>query len=147
MLLIDARRRRGSLLILLTFVLFACASTSHPPARYLVTESPIDVGVGTGLCVAVDPADQHGIWWWQPGASGCGSRSTGPGVFHAEEATVSRPTPAGETALGFRVGTHSATRPFIEVRLVMKNGRMRALESGAEVAVQPRTVLDVPEMP
>jgi hypothetical protein len=141
---IFAQLRPGCVLILLAFALIACQSMSEP--RYLVTESPIDVGVGTGLCIAVDPSDQHGIWWWEPGASGCVSRSTGPGVFHAEGATVSQSTPNGPTALSFRLGTHSTTHPFIDVRLVVEDGRMRPPESGPPVSLGRRKDLDVPEV-
>lgn len=127
----------------LTLAVIAC----QPAARYLVTERAIDVGDGIRLCIGVAPADKDAVWWWRPGATGCDSRSTGPGVFHAEGATVSRSTPARRTAVGFRLGTHSATRPFIDVRLVVENGRMRAVESGASVALLPRESLDLPEAP
>ena len=148
--LVLAQLRRGCLPILFVSALVACQQRSQPgPSvpRYLVTEQAIDVGVGTGLCVAVDPSDRRGIWWWEPGQSGCASRSTGPGVFHAEEARVSQTAPGGPTALSFRLGTHSAARPFIDVRLVVEDGAMRALESGARVPVQRRQDLDVPEVP
>jgi hypothetical protein len=143
MSLIAAKASRECVLILFTFAMIACQPKSD--ARYLVTESPIDVGVGTGLCVAVNPSDQHGIWWWEPGASGCGSRSTGPAVFHAEDATVSPSTPSGPIAIRFRLGTHSTTRPFIEVRLIVDDGKMRALESGPPVSLGHRNNLDLPE--
>ncbi len=59
--------------------------------RYVVTATPITItGLFKALCVGVDPTDAHGVWWWEPGRSGCSSRSTGPGVFPAEDATVSR---------------------------------------------------------
>src|SRR5687768_9132925 len=99
--------------------LVGCRVASPPQSvtpRYQVTASPIDVGNGIRLCVAIDPADSQGVWWWGPGASGCASRSTGPGVFRADQATVSQSPP---TAVGFRLGTHSATRPFIDVRMVI----------------------------
>ncbi len=115
-------------------------------SRYLVTESPINVGVSPDLCVALDPNDQHGVWWWEPGASGCRSRSTGPGVFDAEQAVVSHSS-TGSIAAGFRLPTHSETRPLIEVRLHIEGSRMRALETGAQVSVQTRVDLDLPEMP
>lgn len=71
--------------------------------RYLVTASPIDVGVGSGrLCVAVDPSDPKGVWWWQPGKD-CSSRSTGPTVFHAEEAVVAASPQAGTADIRFRL--------------------------------------------
>ena len=34
-----------------------------------MTSSAIDVGVGPGLCIAIDPRDPRGAWWWEPGAS------------------------------------------------------------------------------
>jgi hypothetical protein len=141
---------RCSFPLLLASVLVSCRATSPPrpsAPRYLVTESPIDVGLGIQLCIAVDAANQRGIWWWGPGPTGCDSRSTGPGLFHAEEATVSQSIPSGPIALGFRLGTHSATRPFIDVQLVVQGGRMRTIESGVRVFVRPRTSLDVPEAP
>ena len=148
---LSANERPGhSGLLVLAFFLTACRSISpshaHLP-RYLATVTPIEVGLGTlGLCIAVDPLDQHGVWWWEPGASGCATRSTGPGVFHADEATISTMKP-GPTAVGFRLQTHSSTRPFIDVRLLMEGNSMRAVQSGARVALQRRSDLDVPEMP
>jgi hypothetical protein len=112
-----------------------------------VTQNTIDVGEGIGLCIAVDPVDPQGVWWWMPGASGCSSRSSGPGVVHAEQATVTRAKPQASTALSFRLGTHSATRPFIDVRLIVEDGRMWALETGAQVSLETRGNLEVPEMP
>ena len=120
------------------------ASQSQPSVpRYAVTASPIDIGVGSGLCVAVDPLDREGVWWWEPGASGCSSRSTGPGVFHAEHATVLQLAQSGPVALSFRLQTHSATRLFVDVRLVVEGGDMRAVETGARVPIRRRNDLDV----
>ena len=86
---------------------------SAPAAgRYLVTSTPIDVGLGnTGLCVAVDPRDPQGVWWWQPGASGCTSRSTGPQVFHADKAAVSPAPPPEAMAVSFRLGLQPVRPP------------------------------------
>jgi len=113
-----------------------------------VTVDPIDVGLEPSrLCVAVDPADSHGGWWWQPGQSGCASRSTGPGVFPAEQATSSRAGANGPVAIEFRLGTHSTARPFITVRLVVADDQMRNPASGVHVAIRPRPDLDVPELP
>jgi hypothetical protein len=131
-------------------VVLGCAVVAcHPPPpatpRYLVTARQIDVGDGIRLCVAVDPADPHGVWWWGAGESGCGSRSTGPAVFRAQEATVSPPRQGGQTEVSFRLGTHSARRPVIDVRLLLENGTMRAVESGAHVRLQRRNDLDIPE--
>lgn len=137
--------RSGLVLPILSLV--ACGpATQSPPAvpRYVVTVSPIDVGVSPGLCVAVDPLDSHGVWWWEPGDT-CASRSSGPGVFHADLATVSQSAPSGQIAISFRLGTHSATRPFVDVRLVVEKEEMLALESGARVRVERRTDLEVRE--
>jgi hypothetical protein len=106
----------------------------------------MDVGVGSGLCVAVDPLDREGVWWWEPGASGCSSRSTGPNVFHAEQATVSLSAQSGPVALSFRLQTHSAARPFVDVRLVLENGNMRVIETGAQVPIRQRSDLDSTEV-
>jgi hypothetical protein len=143
--------RRGCCFILLAASIVACRPSSHSQPsvpRYLVSGSPIDIGLGpSGLCVAVDPNDPHGVWWWEPGTSGCASRSTGPKVFHGDEATVSQPTHKGPIVVSFHLGTHSVTRPFISVRLVIEDDNIRMQESGARVAIQGRTDLDVPEMP
>jgi catechol 2,3-dioxygenase-like lactoylglutathione lyase family enzyme len=112
--------------------------------RYLMTASTIDVSLRIRLCIAVDPSDPQGVWWWEPGASGCTSRSTGPSVFHADQAAVSRSAPPDVTAVAFRLGTHSRTRPHLDVRLAIEGGRMRSLDTGAAVALQRRSDLDVP---
>jgi hypothetical protein len=134
--------------MLLGFVALSCQSTPQPQASdspYLATEDPIDVGDGIQLCVAVAPLDPQGIWWWIPGESGCTSRSSGPGVFHADQATVKRATAPGATSLSFRLSTHSRTRPFTDVLLVVEDGRMRALESGVLVSLRSKRDLEVPE--
>ena len=138
---------RFVLLIVPAFIACRSVAPSQPPAeRYLVTAIPINVGEGIKLCVAVDPDDQRGIWWWMPGETGCASRSSGPAPFHAESATVSQTAP-GSTSIGFRLGTHSAARPFIDVRLIVEHDTMRSLESHDTVSIQRRRDLDVPEVP
>jgi hypothetical protein len=144
---IVAHLRRSRLLLVLLLV--AChprLPSQTPTPRYLVTAAPIEVGLGNlGLCIAVDPLDQHGVWWWQPGATGCATRSTGPDVFHGEEATVTTATPTGVTAVGFRLQTHSSTHPYIDVRLVLEENGIRTVQSGARVSLQRRRNLDIPE--
>jgi hypothetical protein len=142
--------RRGGLPLVVVLAALACRSTlppRPPDSQYLFTESAIDVGEGIELCIAVDPADPQGVWHWMPGETGCTSRSSGPGLVHADQATVSPGTAAARRTVSFHLGTHSARRPFIDVRLVVQDGRMRALESGAQVMLQTRGNLDVPEMP
>jgi hypothetical protein len=130
--------------------LLGCQST--PPSaphteRYLATERTIDVGVGPGLCVAVDLNDTAGVWWWEPGRSGCDSRSTGPDVFHPEAATVTRSAQSGAYEVGFRLGTHSPTRPFVDVRLLVESGTMKMAGSTEGVRLMRRADLAIPEMP
>jgi hypothetical protein len=135
--------------LLIVPAVIACQSVapSRPSEeRYLVTAIPINVGEGIKLCVAIDPDDQQGIWWWTSGETGCASRSSGPAPFRPEGASVSRTAP-GSTSIGFRLGTHSSARPFIDVGLIVEHATMRSLESQDTVSIQRRRDLDVPEMP
>ena len=103
------------------------------------------------MCVAVDPADPQGVWWWEPGQSGCSSRSTGPGVFRAGQATVVTRTESAKTEVGFRLHLHGlpgSTMPsFVDVRLAIQDGNMLAAATGAWVTTGRRNDLDVPEKP
>jgi len=134
---------------LLAFLLVTCRPMPAAP-RYIVTSVPIDVGLHSpGLCVAIDPTDLHGVWWWEPGRRGCSSRSTGPGVFHADDAMVEARAGSTEIEARFRLELHGypgSTMPsFVAVRLAVQNGGMRALASGAEVSIERRHDLEVPE--
>ena len=125
---------------------FVGPASAPADGRYLVTSSAIDVGGrGIRLCVAVDPRDPQGVWWWEPGASGCTTRSTGPTVFHADQAAVSHSAQPKATAASFRLGLISRTPSFLEVRLAIQDGRMRSLDTGAVVALTRRSDLDLPE--
>jgi len=133
-----------------TLLFILAVQTPSPAAmvdRYLATVRPIDVGVGAGLCVAVDPTNSQGVWWWEPGSTGCTSRSTGPGVFLADSARVAAASPSGRWEVSFRVPMHSSARPFVEVRLIIDDGMMRDTKSGKAVAVQRRRDLEIPEKP
>jgi hypothetical protein len=148
---IVAQLRRSRLLAVPAILLVTCQAglfTQTSSSRYLVSATPIEVGLGNlALCIAVDPLDQHGVWWWEPGATGCSTRSTGPDVFHADEATISATMPTGATALAFRLQTHSSTRPYVDVHLMLQGNTMRALQTGARVSLQQRRNLDIPERP
>src|SRR5437588_12857845 len=86
-------------------------------SAYVVTTDPIRIHPGPGgLCVAIDPADPTGIWWWGPGRSGCASRTTMPGprqenakglaaLFHTVNAAVSTDS-SGIVHAGFRLAMH-----------------------------------------
>jgi hypothetical protein len=177
------QRHRHGLLTLHAVALLACqpAPGQSSTGRYLVTANAIDVGVGPGLCVAVDPADEHGVWWWEPGATGCDTRSTGPGLFQADRVVVPRAAtgsplvapwgqvlpssilhglaPEGQVlqnagrqdltpeSATFRLGTHSASRPFVDVRLVVEGDSIRAVDTGARATLVRRADLEVPEKP
>ena len=112
---------------------------------YLVTVSPMDVGVGLHVCIAVALSPPTGIWWWQPGSIGCASRSTGPSVFRAVPAIISPPDPSGARELNFRVDVHSPDRPFVEVRLVLEGGSMRPIKSSTKTLLVRWDHLNVPE--
>ena len=141
-----ASRTIAAVLIVLSTACHSMLPRHRSTSSYLVTETPINVGLSISLCIAIDPNDRTGVWWWDAGASGCSSRSTGPGVFSGDRAAVSRSS-GGSTTAAFRLGTHSNTRPFIDVRLILEHGQIRAIDTGSQVSVQPRTNLDIPEMP
>lgn len=131
----------------------ACGSMPRqaPPARYIVTATPIEVGVGPGICVAVDPTNPQGAWWWEPGRTGCASRSTGPGVFYAQDAKVAASPQSGLIEVRFRVdlitGPGSTGAAFKDIRLLLEKGSMQAMPSGARVSTERRNDLEVPERP
>lgn len=136
--------------LLLVLAVTGCSSAPRSAGvelRYVVTAVPIDIGLNPdGICVALDPLDAHGVWWWEPGASGCSTRSTGPGVFPADQATVSQSLDTGRIAAKFRIGTHSTTRPFVEVTLAAENGEIQVAESSTRVPIQHRDDLEMPEV-
>jgi hypothetical protein len=144
-----AKLHRAVFLALVISQLVGCRSmstTQSSPARYDATVTPIAVGLETlELCIAVDPADPRGVWWWEPGSNGCATRSTGPAVFRGDEASVSQPSGKSTTA-SFRLQTHSATRPFITVRLTLTDQTMTSLDTGSKVTLQRRGDLDIPKM-
>ena len=127
--------------------LLACQSA--PPRRssvnhYLATERTIDVGVGPGLCVAVDLSDPSGVWWWEPGRTECTSRSTGPSVFPADSAKVTRSS-SGAIDVSFEI--QLKTGPPRQVRLEVHEDHMRELPSGRRVSAERRATLDLRESP
>jgi len=141
------RRNRCCVLVVgVTLILAAGACRSHAAApRYVVTAEAIDVGVGADLCVAVDPFDTQGVYWWEPRGRGCAKRSTGPGVFHADAARVAQRAPSGSIALAFRVGVHSLERPFVDVQLTLKDDELVDASTGDRVRMLTRANLIVPE--
>ena len=138
--------------LLVALVFAGCSRTTRAPETdrsYLVTVSPIDVGVGSGLCIAVDRRDPGGVWWWQPG-NDCSRRTTGPGVFPAEQAVVTPGPDAGMADVRFRVQVHRAPNagdpPYVDVRLTLENGRMALTGTDRWVDTITRRDLEIPEM-
>jgi len=134
--------RAGTLLLLLTVSLGGCAR-SHGEARYLVTGAPLAIfAKHTGFCVAVEPTNPRGVWWWEPGKTGCASRSTGPTVFPAEAATV---THVGEDiAVQFQISMQSGVP--VQIKLTIDDHGWRREPAGERVALATRSDLEVPEL-
>jgi hypothetical protein len=130
--------------ILVVLGLTPVACQSGVP-RYLVTTAPIDLGVPPSDCIAINPTDSQGIWWWEPGQSGCSTRSTGPGVFHADGATVVATAASAPIDVRFRlqriVGPGSTQSPFVDIQLTIQDGYMRVSGSAARVQVERRNDL------
>jgi hypothetical protein len=148
-----ASLRRSVLMagLLITAGLIACRSTIGGPApRFFVTAAPLDVVIGSrGLCIAVNPSDATGVWWWEPGRSGCSSRSTGPGVFHADDATVA--TDERATPIDVRFRLKLIDRPgeerFLDIRLALRDADIRCVSTGMQVPIERRHDLEIPEQP
>jgi hypothetical protein len=143
--------RTPAVTMLLVVALGACGTaprTAPDAPRYIVTAAPIDTGVvSKALCIGVDPGDPRGVWWWEPGASGCGTRSTGPDVFHADRAEVVARHGSTPIAVGFRMqlkrGPASTLPAFADVHLVVEDRAIRAVASGVEVAAARRADLEL----
>jgi hypothetical protein len=136
---------RLTFLLLLGLSLGACRTVAPSVPRYIVTLTPVSLGVGPGhpgLCIAVDPADAQGVWWWQPGPSGCSSRITGPTVFRAHLATVATAQDSGATEVGFQVPLMSG--PPRDFKLVVQDDSLRVAASGERVSTERRSTLDIP---
>ena len=140
--------RTAAVVLGLALACAGCARSASP--HYLVSAKPLDVGlVQPELCIAVDVNAKDGVWWWQPGASGCDSRSTGPTVFPADAATVrtwhmSRGY-AAEFQLQRIVSADSTEDRTVRIRLVLRDGTMTALATNATVPTVVRGDLEVPE--
>lgn len=138
----------GTLLVGVTFGGCSRGAPDREPQQYIVTATPIDVRVGSGLCVAVDPRNPKGVWWWEPGKD-CSTRSTGPTVFQAEEASVVPSEPPGTLDIRFRLQVKrppgAQDPPFVDVALRLEGGHLRAQVTGDQVATVGRHNLEIPE--
>ena len=139
----------------LVVLVFATETTSQPArSKYVVSAEPIRVHTGpAGLCVAIDPVDRAGIWWWGPGRSGCTTRNTEThenatgiaALFHPTDAVVSM-DPSGTVHAHFRLGLHA--RPgepeYLEIDLTAESDAIRCTSTQATVKVKWLNVLDIP---
>jgi hypothetical protein len=124
-------------------LILAGAIAQGAPARYAVSAAALNVGSSGKLCIAIDPTDPHGIWWWQSWTDSCTTRDTGPRLIKADEATVS--TDRVGVHATFRLALHGVPpqADHLNVRLVIARGRMRS-ESGSDVPVVYRADLNIP---
>jgi hypothetical protein len=123
--------------------LLGCHVFGQENGRYIVTATPVDVldGRHPGVCVAVDPTDVKGVWWWEPGRSGCASRSTGPNVFVAKSARVTKT--AREIDVQFDLPLTAGHA--VHVKLRIDDNGIRREGSSEQVSIERRRNLDVPE--
>jgi hypothetical protein len=138
--------RYAAIVLLLSVPLAGCKSTSTVLPRYIVSTAPLAL-LGErhpGFCVAVDPSDEKGVWWWEPGPSGCSSRSTGPTAFPASHATVT-PASSGVIVVSFQI--QLMTDDPLQVRLRLHDDAMLEERTGLRVPTERKASTEVPEMP
>jgi hypothetical protein len=128
--------------LLLGVTAIGCHTLSPGRSRYVVTTTPLALlQRHPGFCVAVDPADPHGVWWWEPGRSGCSSRSTGPTPFPASRASVVKAS--DKTEVRFEVELKSGNP--LQVTLTLDDDSVRREPTGERVSTERRRKLDMPE--
>jgi hypothetical protein len=116
---------------------------AQPVAPYIATTTPIQVGPRNHLCIAIDPLDPSGVWWWNSGVLGCATRSSD--IIRASEATVSR-LRDGLIRIEFSLAVHSIDADSaVPVRLVLDGRRLRSAETASQVDVEGRQDLAIPE--
>ena len=134
-------RRKAASVLLLAISLGACQTVPPAEPRYVVTETPLKLlGAGhPGLCFAVDPSDRRGIWWWDPGPSGCGTQIN-TAVMRAHFPQVTKAA-SGAVELTFQMALMSGPR---DTRLVLEDGVLREAASGQQVPTARRDDLNIP---
>lgn len=118
--------------------------------RYIVNVAPLLTGTGNrGLCFAVDPSQAHGVWWWQPMKGKCTSRSTGPGVFHAERSELMM-LPGGAVEFRFQIPMMPKPRdpnpPDARVLVRIEKDSMRSLTMRSSSTTTRRNDLAIPDV-
>jgi len=96
------------------------------------------------LCIALDPADSRGVWWWEGGAD-CSTRSTSD-VFRGDRGTVS--SQGATTTASFQLGLIGDPRrgdPMSQsVSVALTDGRLRSVATGSEQRTVRRAELSIP---
>ena len=134
---------RVASIILVSAALAACSTPAPDHPRFIVSAQPFVLFPnGPKMCVAVDPANPHGAWWWEPGKTGCASRATGPTVFPADRADVR--TAADTTDVQFEIRLQSGNAA--PIKLTIAHDTIRREPSGEQVPIEHRRDLDIPEM-
>ena len=129
--------------LLLSVVLCGCKHAQPGVPRYIVSTAPLKLLAGhPGFCVAVDPSDGQGVWWWEPGHTGCSSRSTGPGVFPAHNGAVVRAA-QGATEVSFQIPL--MTSGPLAIKLTVGQDSMLEERTGLRVQTERKASIDVPE--
>jgi hypothetical protein len=141
-------------------VLVSLAVGCRSAPRYTVTTTPLNlIGAGhPGHCIAIDPADPHGVWKWEPGLAGstpnlssptpqylsdCSKTSNGPNVLRADQARV---TATASGAVEVRFQMQLIVGGPLDVDLVLQDGVLRNPALGTHVATGHRSDLNVPDM-
>ena len=109
------------------------AQQPAPPVYFFTTE-PLQISEFK-QCVAVQPSNPTGVWVYSPGTLGCGSRKSGPDLYHPEGATVvSRG--ADSIVVQFQLGRRFPPPPpqWIDVELTIRDGYIASV-MGAEIGV------------
>jgi len=133
--------------IALGLALLLASGCTTSTGRYIVTELPLAIGVQPNLkplCIALDPADSRGVWWWEGGAD-CSTRSTSD-VFRGDRGTVS--SQGATTTASFQLGLIGDPRrgdPMSQsVSVALTDGRLRSVATGSEQRTVRRAELSIP---
>lgn len=123
-------------------VLARGAQQPAPPVYFFTTE-PLQISEFK-QCVAVQPRNPTGVWVYSPGTLGCGSRTSGPDLYHPDGATVVSHSD-DSTVVRFRLGRRFASPPpqWIDVELTIRDGYIASI-TGERVPVEERDTRYIP---
>ena len=129
------------------FVASPHAARQSKQPRYYFTTEPLEIKEFR-QCVAVEPANPTGVWVYSPGQRGCGSRTSGPDLYHPDGATVVSADPA-VTVVRFRLQRRFPPPPtatfggvWVDAELTVRDGYMST--DGSRVRVEGRNERYIP---